>query len=68
MTRHKIQPVLQTLKGWNTVTSEIHDSDHLPFQMKDYVEYINNFVDVRVSYISNGPGRDQLVQINKGLK
>jgi adenylosuccinate synthase len=34
----------------------------LPEKMKEYVEFINQFLGVKVAYISNGPGRDQLIE------
>jgi adenylosuccinate synthase len=36
--------------------------DQLPGKMKDYVEFINNYLGVKIAYISNGPGRDQLIE------
>ena len=32
--------------------------------MKEYIAHINQFLGVPVKYISNGPGRDQIIQIN----
>jgi adenylosuccinate synthase len=34
----------------------------LPLPMKEYVEFINNYLHVNIAYISNGPGRDQLIE------
>ena len=31
--------------------------------MKQYVNFINDYLKVKVRYISNGPGRDQLVVV-----
>jgi adenylosuccinate synthase len=44
------------------VTNAVSVSD-LPATMKSYVEFINNYLGVDVHYISNGPGRDQLVHV-----
>ncbi len=35
----------------------------LPDKMKIYVDYINKYLGVNVNYVSNGPGRDQIVLI-----
>jgi len=65
MTRHQIEPVLQSFAGWNTATHHIRQQNELPELMKDYVLYINNYLKLGVSHISNGPERDQLIQLNK---
>jgi adenylosuccinate synthase len=63
MTRHRIEPILHPLKGWNTLTSSIKKSGELPATMKEYVYFINKYVGVDISHISNGPAREQLVVI-----
>jgi adenylosuccinate synthase len=64
MTRVDIQPVLKNFKGWNSDISSIKTEKELPAEMKTYVEFINRFLGVKVTYISNGPGRDQLIRVD----
>jgi adenylosuccinate synthase len=59
--RTKALPVLQQFAGWNTDTSASKTVDQLPAAMKSYVAFINQYLGVEIKYISNGPGRDQLV-------
>ncbi|MBI1342877.1 MAG: adenylosuccinate synthase [Terrimonas sp.] len=63
MTRMKIDPVYEPIAGWNTVSSGLQNGDPLPEKMKNYVAFINNYLGVDIHYISNGPGRDQLLTI-----
>lgn len=63
MTRHKIEPVLKALEGWNQPTSLLKTASELPSTMNTYVDFINKHVGVDVSHISNGPGRDQIIVI-----
>lgn len=63
MTRHTIEPVLETLAGWQATTGSIKSAAELPDVMKKYVDFINNYIGISVSHISNGPERDQLVVI-----
>lgn len=67
MTNCKIEPNYQTFKGWNRETSQIKDEAKLPDEMKAYIDFINNNLSAKVHYISNGPGRDQIVKV-KGEK
>jgi adenylosuccinate synthase len=64
MTRVDIQPVLKNFKGWNSDISSLKAEKDLPEEMKTYVDFINRFLGVKVTYISNGPGRDQLIRVD----
>lgn len=63
MNRLNIEPVYKSFKGWKTPISEIMDYTSMPSQMKDYILYLNDFLKVPVKYISNGPGREQIVEV-----
>lgn len=63
MERQKPEPQYLSLKGWNTNTSAAKTPAELPDTMKDYVKFIDEYLGVHVHYISNGPGRDQIVQV-----
>ena len=63
MSRLKIEPVLSSFPGWNQDTSSINSFSGLPDKMKTYVEFINKETGVDIHYISNGPGRDQIVPV-----
>jgi adenylosuccinate synthase len=63
MNRLKIDPVLQTFEGWKTDITTLKKYDNLPDKMKEYVQFVNKYLGVKIAYISNGPGRDQLIEI-----
>jgi adenylosuccinate synthase len=56
-------PVWKKFPGWNQTTSTCKEFASLPVAMKTYVDFINKYLGVEVKYISNGPGRDQLVLV-----
>jgi adenylosuccinate synthase len=62
MTRLQIEPVLKSFAGWKTKITALKKYDNLPEKMKEYVQFINNYLGVKIAYISNGPGRDQLIE------
>jgi adenylosuccinate synthase len=62
MNRLKIEPVLESFKGWKSDITSLKKYDNLPEKMKEYVQFINKFLGVKIAYISNGPGRDQLIE------
>ncbi len=59
----KIDPVYKAFKGWSHPTAECRTADDFPEQMNTYLAYINEYLGVEVKYVSNGPGRDQIVTI-----
>ena len=63
MNKVSIEPVWQTFKGWKKDITSIKDQGSLPVEMKEYVQHINEYLGVGIKYISNGPGRDQLIEI-----
>ncbi len=63
MERSKPEPVFKSFKGWNVPSSTITSYSNLPTIMKEYVTFINDYLGVNIHYISNGPGRDQLIEV-----
>jgi adenylosuccinate synthase len=62
MLQQPIVPVLTSFRGWKKDITTIKDFLSLPEEMKTYISFIDGYLKVNVSYISNGPGRDQLIE------
>jgi len=63
MTRVAIEPELQAFNGWKTDISAIKSPKDLPEAAQKYIAFINQYLGVNIAWISNGPGRDQLIEI-----
>ncbi len=63
MDRQKPEPVYESFAGWNMETSAAKLYADLPETMKTYVNFINQYLGVNIEFISNGPGREQIVQV-----
>ena len=63
MTRVNIEPVYEEFTGWNISTSAAKSPGELPQAMKGYVDFINKELGVGIQYISNGPGREQIIAL-----
>lgn len=63
MERVKPQPVYRSFTGWYTDTTKAKNYADLPPTTHTYVDFINEYLGVNVHYISNGPGRDQIVAV-----
>lgn len=62
MLQQAITPILSSYKGWKSDITATKSYDALPEAMKEYISYIDSYLKVKVSYISNGPGRNQLIE------
>jgi adenylosuccinate synthase len=63
ISRIKIDPVLQSFQGWNMDTTKIKDAASLPATMTNYINFINSSIGAPVKYVSNGPGREQIIHL-----
>lgn len=57
----KIDPVYKAFSGWSKPITDCKTWADFPEQMNDYLAFINNYLGVEVKYVSNGPGRDQII-------
>jgi adenylosuccinate synthase len=63
MNRVTIEPQLKSFAGWKTDISAMKQEKELPQAARSYIAFINEYLGVKVNWISNGPGRDQLIEI-----
>ncbi len=56
-----ITPQYQTFKGWNCDSTALKQAADLPHNMSTYIHFINEYIGAPVKYVSNGPGREQIV-------
>ncbi|MEP6701181.1 MAG: adenylosuccinate synthetase, partial [Bacteroidota bacterium] len=64
MDRQKPAPQYQSFAGWNTQTTAVKSYAGLPDTMKAYVKFINEYLGVNINFISNGPGREQIIEVD----
>jgi adenylosuccinate synthase len=63
MMKATIEPVYTSLPGWKTDITSIQAKENIPQLMKNYIEHVNNYLGVGISYVSNGPGREQIIRL-----
>ncbi len=54
-------PMLETMPGWLKPTVTARAWEDLPYNAREYIGFIENFVGVPVSYVSVGPERSQTI-------
>lgn len=60
----KVEVVYETLPGWNTPITDCKTYEDLPENAKKYIEFIENYLNVKVEWIGVGPGRESMVVKN----
>ncbi|CAG8973891.1 hypothetical protein HYALB_00003669 [Hymenoscyphus albidus] len=58
----KCKVVYHEMEGWQKPTTEARSYYDLPKQAREYVEYIETFVGVRIAWIGTGPSRDAVIR------
>ncbi len=57
-----IKPVLESFPGWSAPTAASREYNALPAEMKNFLSFVESYLGVPVQYVSNGPGRDQILE------
>tara|TARA_B100001750_G_C15474338_1_gene581612 strand:- start:154 stop:1410 length:1257 start_codon:yes stop_codon:yes gene_type:complete len=56
-----IKPIYKEFNGWDVDLNGINDYNMLPLECREYIEFIENFLETKVSIISIGPGRNDII-------
>lgn len=59
----EIVPVYESFKGWDTSISTCTSPEQLPETFKNYCRFVEDYLQTRIQFISNGTGRDQLLTL-----
>ncbi|CVL13164.1 probable ADE12-adenylosuccinate synthetase [Fusarium proliferatum] len=59
---NRAEVVYHEMPGWQKPTTNARTYYDLPRAARDYVEYIEKFVGVKIKYIGTGPDREAMVQ------
>ncbi|KAH7161635.1 P-loop containing nucleoside triphosphate hydrolase protein [Dactylonectria macrodidyma] len=58
----RAEVVYHEMPGWNKPTTNAKTYYDLPIQTRNYIEYIEEFIGVKVKYIGTGPSRDAMIK------
>jgi len=59
-----IKPVYATFKGWKCDISKAKVKNDLPFELLEYIRFIEEFVNVPIKYVSVGADRNAIVDLH----
>ena len=58
----KAKPVYEVLPGWKTEIRGIKNYAELPENCRRYIEFIEKEIEVPITLVSNGPGREEIIR------
>lgn len=58
----KAKPVYVRLPGWKQDIRGIQSYEDLPENCRNYIEFIERELEVPITYVSNGPGRKEIIR------
>ncbi len=58
---YKSKPVVEKLKGWKCNIKGIKKYEDLPAEARAYVEFIEKEIGVKITMVSNGPAREDII-------
>ena len=59
---YRAKPVLRKLPGWKSDIRGIREFDQLPKECQNYINEIEKEIGFPITYVSNGPGRDDIIK------
>ena len=59
--KEHVTPVYTEFKGWQKDLTTITNFAEIPSELKDYIQFIENFVGIPVKIVSVGPDRNQTI-------
>ena len=57
----RVEPLYETLPGWTADISDVRHVADLPTAAQDYLAFIEDYLDVDIGLVSNGPRRSQII-------
>lgn len=58
-----VEPVYQSLPGWQCDLSQMHEFNQLPVELIHYIKFIEELVQVPISIVSVGPDRTRTIRV-----
>lgn len=61
---NKVEPIYETVAGWQTSTKNVTKLENLPFNARRYIDRIEELCQTPISLISIGPERERTLHLN----
>jgi adenylosuccinate synthase len=59
----RVEPVYKMVRGWREPLAGKKDWSDLPTVAQDYLKFLSDYLEIPISMVSTGPGRDETVRL-----
>ena len=61
LTDTAVEPIYKSFKGWACSLEGMRSFEQIPAELADYVSYLEDVLEVPISFISTGPDREAVI-------
>ncbi len=61
LTDTDVEPIYKSFKGWECSLENLHTYDQLPSELSAYIDYLEEVLEIPISFISTGPDREAVI-------
>ncbi len=61
LTDTDVEPIYKSFKGWECSLENLHTYDQLPAELSAYIDYLEEVLEIPISFISTGPDRTAVI-------
>jgi hypothetical protein len=59
----EVEPVYKNIRGWKKSVAGTKEWSELPTLGQDYLKFLSDYLEIPVSMVSTGPGRDETIHL-----
>ena len=59
----KVEAKYTSIAGWQQNIQQIDKSENLPTHLKNYIQFLENYLNIKVGFLSNGPEKEKIIHL-----
>ena len=58
-----VAAIYTTIEGWQQNIQQIDKSENLPTHLKNYIQFLEKYLNIKVGFLSNGPEKEKIIHL-----
>ena len=59
----KVDAKYTSIAGWQQNIQQIDKSENLPTHLKNYIQFLEKYLNIKVGFLSNGPEKEKIIHL-----
>ena len=59
----KVEAKYTSIAGWQQNIQQIDKSENLPTHLKNYIQFLEKYLNIKVGFLSNGPEKEKIIHL-----